>query len=147
MSRIAFLAVSTLALTLTIAGCELGGEGPSSGAFTIITGDCEGDGYGKDMDTGSPDPTAVWAEADGRDAVLHLDNLLANCCPSADATVTIDGTDILVEFEDVTTEDPCDCMCVTDFLITIEDLDPGAYTIEVDYDGSIIGDAEVEIEA
>ena len=147
MSRFAFLAVSTMAMTLTTVGCETEGENPNFGAFTIATGECEGSAYDKDMDTGATDPTAIWAEADGRDVILHLDNLDANCCPSADAVITMDGSDILVEFDDVTTEDPCDCICVMDFEITIEDLDPGTYTIEVDYDGGIIGDAEVEIEA
>ncbi len=146
MSRTLLIATSAFAICLTTA-CETGGENPAFGAYHVVTGDCEGDTYAKDMDTGAADPMEIWAEADGRDLVLHLDNLDANCCPSADAVITFDGTDILVEFDDVTTEDPCDCTCIMDFEITIEDLDAGSYSIEVDYHGSIIGEAEVEIEA
>lgn len=146
MSRIATAPLYALALTLAFTiGCDEGGESPNFGAFTVDAGECEGSDYDKEYDTAAPEPTEVWAEADGRDALLHLDNLNANCCPSADAVITLDGFDMLVEFDDVTTGDPCECMCITDFLITIEDLDPGTYTIDVDYDGGTIGTVELEI--
>ena len=145
MTRIALMTASTLALTLSATGCETGGENPNFGAYLVEAGQCEGNSYDKDLDTASPDPMDVWAEADGRDILLHLDNLDANCCPSPDATITFDGTNILVEFEDVTSGEPCDCTCITDFLVTIEDLDAGSYTLEVDYMGGSIGSAEVEI--
>jgi len=150
MTRIASAATLALvfALAMTIGCDEQGGENPNFGAFVIDAGECESSGLGKDMDTGSADPVAVYAEADGRDVILHLDNINANCCPSPDAVITFDGTDMLVEFDDESNVDEsCDCTCIMDFTITIEDLDPGSYSIEVDHDGAIIGDTEVEIEA
>jgi hypothetical protein len=147
MSRLATAPLVALTIILGVACDEPGGETPNGGAYLVEAGDCEGNAYAKDMDTGAADPMDIWAEADGRDILLHLDNLTANCCPSADATINYDGFDILVEFEDVTNDEMCDCECVMDFLITMEDLTPGTYSIEVDYRGGIIGDAEVEIEA
>ena len=135
-----------LAALLALPACFEGNNtGPAFGAFAIATGECEGSVYGKDMDTATPEPTEIWAEADGRDVILHLDNLDANCCPSADATITFTDLDILVEFEDVTSGDPCDCSCIIDFVITIEDLDAGTYSIDVDYHGAIIGSTDVEV--
>jgi hypothetical protein len=147
MSRLATAPLAALVLVFTIACEEQGGETPNGGAYLVETGECEGNAYAKDMDTGAAEPMEVRAEADGRDILLYLDNLTANCCPSADATISYDGFDILVEFEDVTTGDPCDCECVMDFVVTMEDFTPGTYSIEVDYRGSIIGAVDVEIEA
>ena len=145
MTRHALLVLGTLALTLGTVACDENGANPNFGAYLVEAGECEGNGYGKDMDTAEPEPTEIWAEADGRDVILHLDNLQANCCPSADAVITLDGADILVEFDDVTTGDPCDCECIIDFVITIEDLDAGTFTIEVDYNGTSLGSTDVEV--
>ncbi len=149
MTRIASATLCALALSLALTtGCDEGGENPNFGAVAVDAGDCEGSSFDKDMDTGSTDPVSISAEASGRDVLLYLNNLDANCCPSPDAVVTLDGFDMLVEFDDETNVDEsCDCMCVMDFTVTIEDLDPGTYTIEVDHDGAIIGDTEVEVEA
>jgi len=146
MTRRSALALGALALSLASIACEEGNWKPNFGAYAIDYGECEGSAYDKDMDTGSTEPTEVWAEADGRDVLLHLDNLNVNCCPSPDAAVTHDGTDILVEFEDVTSDTACDCTCVMDFTITIEDLDAGTYSIEVDHNGSDLDTVEVVVE-
>jgi hypothetical protein len=147
MSRIATAPLYALAITLALTtGCEQGTESSGFSGYTVDAGECEGTNYDKEYDTAAPEPMEVSAEVDGQDVLLHLDNLDANCCPSPDAVITLDGFDMLVEFDDVTSGDPCDCMCVTDFLVTIEDLDAGSYSIDVDYNGGIIATVEVEIE-
>lgn len=146
MSRFAFLAVSTMAMTLTTVGCETEGENPNFGAFTIATGECEGSAYDKDMDTGGAElETTFSAAADGDDIVIQIDNLDANCCPSPGADITIDGVDIAVDFQDVTADEACGCMCVMDFEIVIPGVGPGSYTIDLDYNGQDLDTLEVTV--
>ncbi len=115
----------------------------------VTAGSCEGDAYGKDMsvDTGLPEGVEpdVWAEADGDDILLHLDDLEANCCPSPGADLTLSGTEIQVDFEDVTADEACSCMCITDFELRIPDVGAGSYTLDVDYNGSDLATVEVEV--
>jgi hypothetical protein len=148
MSRFTVLGLALLTIGATV-GCEIEEEniGPATGATSVVAGDCEGNAYEKDMDTGTVEPFELTATADGRDVVLYLDNLEANCCPSPDATYTADGESLLVLFEDVTGADACDCECIMDFEVTLEDVPPADYTLEVEYRGAIIGSAEVTVEA
>ncbi len=123
--------LAAIASLLLAAGCGL--IAPTA---EIFTGSCEGSPYAKDFDTGGADlETAIWAEADGDDILLHLDNLDANCCPSAGADIAVSGFDIEVDFEDVTADEACGCMCVMDFEVRIPDLGPGTYSVDVDYNG------------
>jgi hypothetical protein len=132
-----------LASALLAGGCSL--VAPTA---DIITGSCEGSAFDKDMssDTANPevDPE-VWGEADGDDIVLHLENLDANCCPSAGADIVQDGFSIEVDFQDVTADEACGCMCVMDFEVRIADLGPGSYSVDVDYNGSDLAVVEVEV--
>jgi hypothetical protein len=146
MSRITALAPLLLG---SLVACEEAVEniGPATGATWVEAGECEGSAYDKDLDTGTADPFELRVEVDHWDVTVYLDNLEANCCPSPDASYTADGDSLLVVFEDVTTGDPCDCECIMDFEITLEDVPPASYTLEVEYRGGIIGSAEVEIEA
>ena len=140
MSTRAFTLLA-FASTLLAVGC--GVVAPSA---EIFTGSCEGSPYAKDFDTGGVDlETAIWAEADGDDVVLHLDNLDANCCPSAGADIAVDGFSVEVDFEDVTAEDACGCMCVMDFEVRIPELGPGDYSIDVDYNGADLETVEVTV--
>jgi hypothetical protein len=135
--------MSTLLLTLMVACGGL--FDPSD--LDVTAGSCEGSSLEKDrsLDTGVPHETAVWAEADGSTIVLHLDDVDANCCPSPGATLTRDGTDLHVDFLDVTDDMACGCMCWTDFTVEILDNDPGTYTVTVDYYDELLGTAEVVV--
>ncbi len=146
MSRIAAATLTALSFGLLapLAGCDDPIEGFTPDVV-VEAFECEGSAYGKSMDTASPEPTEVWAEVDGADIVMHLDNLDANCCPSPDADVNISGSDITVLFEDVTDNNPCDCTCITDFTVTIESVDQGSYTVDVQYNSSSIGTVDVEV--
>jgi len=117
--------------TLVATGCD--GIG---GGAEVFAGSCEGDAYGKDMDTGSDVLEATYdVSADGDVIVIDLGNVEANCCPSPGADVSFDGNDVAVDFHDVTADEACNCMCVIDFEIRIPDVDPGDYTIELTHDG------------
>jgi hypothetical protein len=134
------LFVTSLA-TLLAAGCQSMGSGAE-----ILAGSCEGSPYEKDMDTGGGEPeTTFGASADGDDIVIAIDNLDANCCPSPGADIAISGTDIAVDFHDVTGDEACNCMCVMDFEIRIPDLGPGDYTIDLDYNGEDLDTLEVSV--
>jgi hypothetical protein len=130
-----------LALLPLLAAC---GDGLLGGA-DVTAGECEGSPYEKSLDTGAPAEPDIWAEADGSDILLHLDDLTANCCPDASADVTRDDFDLTVEFEDVKSGYGCDCMCITDFLVEIGDNDPGTYTIDVVYDGEDLASTTVDV--
>ena len=146
-SRIVWTALAAVVTTYALAfatGCELVTQ-----QALVTAGSCEGDAYGKDMssDPAEPEPVEpdIWAEADGVDIVLHLDDLDANCCPSPGADLVIDGSDIAVSFEDVTSDEACGCMCITDFEVRIPDVGPGDYTLDVDFNGSDLATVEVTV--
>ncbi len=127
--------------TLIASGCGL--VGPSA---EITAGSCEGSPYEKDMDTGSSEPeTTFGATADGDDIVIAIDNLTANCCPSPGADIVIDGANIAVDFQDVTSDEACNCMCVMDFEIVVPGVGPGSYTIDLDYNGGDLDTLEVTV--
>jgi type 1 fimbria pilin len=112
----------------------------------VQAGSCEGDAYGKDMDTGGAEiETTFGATADGDDIVIEIDDLDANCCPSPGADITTSGFDIQVDFQDVTADEACGCMCVMDFEIRIPDVLPGDYTIDLDYNGTFVASLEVTV--
>lgn len=118
-------------------------------ASAVEVGECQGtpDRRGPSVDTAGWEPSpSVSATVEGADVVLHLDEIFANCCPSPGASATYgeDGT-IDVQFHDVTTEDPCDCMCVFDFDVRLEDVPSGHWTVEVYDDGEYVGQADVDV--
>jgi hypothetical protein len=139
-------------LVVGLLGCS--GEAPPSapgapsGNADVQVGECEGSGYraAAAEDSGSAAEPAVWVEA-GADGsvVVHLDDVTANCCPSPAATFATDGTDVSLTFVDVSAETSCDCWCVTDFVVTSEPLEPGAYDVAVDYNGEGQGTFPVTI--
>ncbi len=143
-SKIVYLSLAAVVGTfaaLVATGCEAIGSGAE-----VFAGSCEGDSYAKDMDTGAADlETTFGATADGDDIIITIDNLDANCCPSPGADVTFSGSDIAVDFHDVTGDDACLCMCVTDFEIVIPDVGPGDYTIDLDHDGTDLDILEVTV--
>jgi hypothetical protein len=138
-----FAVIATFAVTYAT-GCE-SIVAPGSGVVDITTGECEGSPYEKDMDTGAPAGPDVWAEAVGVDIVLHLDDLTANCCPSPGAEISISGTDIHVDFQDVTSDEACNCICVMDFALRIPDPGAGEYTLDVDHNGQDLATVEVSV--
>ena len=125
---------SALSLLVLLAGC-----GPSADAGVV--GDCQGTpvalGLSSDSggeDTGwSWDDAAVTAEVDGTTVILHLLGFPGNCCPSPGAEVALDGTDVRVDVDDVTSGTPCRCSCIQDFDVEITGLDAGAWHLEVWY--------------
>ena len=126
---------------LVATGCESLDPGAE-----VTAGSCEGSAYDKDMDTGGAElETTFSAAADGDDIVIQIDNLDANCCPSPGADITIDGVDIAVDFQDVTADEACGCMCVMDFEIVIPGVGPGSYTIDLDYNGQDLDTLEVTV--
>jgi len=110
-------------------------------------GECKNDQAARSSldDTGGEEVGAtVRAEVTGRHVVVLLEDLLANCCPSPAAEVEVTGSDIRVDFEDVTGT-ACRCMCVMDFRVEIGELDPGTYQIQVHHDGALVGEVEVTV--
>jgi hypothetical protein len=138
-----FAVVATFAVSFAT-GCESIVD-PEGSDVDITAGECEGSPYGKDMDTGGPVEPEVWAEADGADILLHLDDLTANCCPSPGADIAISGSDISVDFHDVTGDEACNCICVMDFQVRIPDPGSGDYTIDVDHNGVDLDVVEVRV--
>ncbi len=108
------------------------------GEITTTGGDCEGQAFA------APTPV-VWAETDGRDVLLHLDDLTANCCPTPGAAITHSDTTFTVVFDDLAGGGGCFCECVIDFLVRIADVAPGTWTLDVEYRGAPLGSAEVTV--
>ncbi len=143
-SKIVYLSLAAVVGTfaaLVATGCE-----GVAGDATIEAGSCEGDSYDKDMDTGFEElETTFGVSVDGSDIVIAIDNIDANCCPSPGADVTFTDMDIRVDFSDVTGDDACLCTCVTDFEIRIPDVEPGDYTIDLDYNGDDLDTLEITV--
>jgi hypothetical protein len=138
-----FFAASLLAACFESTGTGLSAD--------VVDAECLGSAYERSDasyldDTAEPEEdSSVSAEVQGSDILVYLHAIDANCCPSPDAEVTLDGSDITVDFVDVTNDDVCDCMCVSDFTVQIASVDPGAYDITVLYYGSVLGEVEIEV--
>ncbi|MBW2255897.1 MAG: hypothetical protein JRI25_15040 [Deltaproteobacteria bacterium] len=117
----------------------------------VVDGECLVSAYDRSDapyldDTAEPaDDPSVSAEVDGSDILVYLHAIDANCCPSPAADVTLAGSDITVDFVDVTNDDVCDCECISDFTVEIGSVDPGTYDITVLYYGSVLGEVEVYV--
>ena len=145
-SPLVYSALTAVVVTFGLAfisGCE-----GVAGDAIVEAGSCEGDTVEKDMDTGFEElETTFGVSVDGADIVIAIDNIDANCCPSPGADVTFSDADIHVDFQDVTGDDGCLCTCTTDFEIRIPDVDPGDYTIDLDYNGDDLDTLEITVPA
>lgn len=147
-----FLGLGACIFVLPEEGAEKppgGGADPGDlSASALQVGECQDtpDRRGPSVDTAGwePTPTAT-AAVDGDDVVVHLDEVYANCCPSPGATATYEDGTIVVQFHDVTTEDPCDCMCVFDFDVRLDDVPSGHWTVEVYDDGEYLDTTDVTV--
>jgi len=138
-----FFAVSLLAACFE----STGSTGLSA---DVLDAECMGSAYERSAlyldDTAEPaDDPVVSAEVVGADILLYLNGITANCCPSPNAEVTLEGSEITVDFVDVTNNEMCDCECISNFTVEIASVDPGAYDITVYYYGSVLGEAAVEV--
>lgn len=146
MTRSTPVLFAILALACDPATTDDTDPGGTSGDLVATAGECEGSPYEKSLtDDTAGSETVIWAEADGATIVLHLDDLVANCCPSPGADLARDGFALTVDFHDVTDGTPCDCVCVTDFRVEIPDNEPGSYTLDVLFNGSALGAATVDV--
>lgn len=123
---------------LVLAACY--GEAPpptgtSEPTLSIDIGECEGGGSYRSAATDTASAPSVWAEVLPDDSIaVHLDDERANCCPSPHATLATSGSQVTLEFWDVTGSTGCDCMCITDFTVTTWPFLPGDWFFEVHYD-------------
>ncbi len=135
--------LSFVVLSAFVTGCWQTAADPDP---NVSFSECQADAYGKDMDTGNDHLSSdISASVDGDDIVITLDDYEANCCPSPGADITIDGSDIHVDFQEITADTACNCMCVIDFQVVIPDVAPGDYTIDFDYDGEDHATLEVTV--
>ena len=77
--------------------------------------------------------------------IVHLNEVDANCCPSPAADVDVVGTEVAIDFSSVTTDELCNCMCITDFTVEVGPVESGSYHVSVDYDGAFLGDIGVTV--
>ncbi|MBN1335444.1 MAG: hypothetical protein JXB39_05740 [Deltaproteobacteria bacterium] len=132
-------ACSTLPADDTGPATDDTGSGDVYGAVTATGGDCKGEAFAVD-----PTPV-VWAEVEGRDILLHLDDLTANCCPTPGAEITLAGGTFSVVFDDLAGGGGCFCECVIDFVVRIADVASGTWTLDVAYRGADLGSTEVSV--
>jgi hypothetical protein len=143
-----------LATAFALSGCvtsandddDTSDDGPS--VFDVIAGDCEGEPGGGGEgggNAGTAVASVLDVEVDGSDLMVHLNDMVANCCPSPGADVTVAGDVVEVEVEDVTADEACGCSCVMDFDVEVVDLEAGDYTVDVFYNGSFFDTAEISI--
>lgn len=130
---------NVLFLAVLLAACEENFEAEG----TVTAGECKGSSLGKDMDTGYEPASEVTAEVSGSDILVHLIDVDANCCPDPGVDIVIDGSQISIDFDDLVSDEGCDCMCYTDFDIIVENPGSGSWNIEVTYNGSIFGTTEI----
>lgn len=117
--------------------------GIPTGTTGIETGECEGSALRGALPE-APTEVSAGVDPEGR-LVVSLDNLMANCCPSPRGDFTVAGSGVTLAFVDVTDESPCDCTCVTDFVVTSAPFEPGTYTLEVSFNGAALGSVEVTV--
>jgi hypothetical protein len=142
--------VFLFALPGLLAACD-----PSADADVV--GDCQGSPVSLDLssdtDSGPDTPDTGWswdevtvtAEVDGGTVVLHLLGFPANCCPSPGADVTVTGSDVRVEFDDVTSDTQCKCSCVQDFDVEVTGLESGDWRIALWYWEELRAELDVTI--
>lgn len=143
-----------LSLALLLFACPLEISPKPSG--TVEVGECQGEpGSSSRM----PEPAAaVPAEAepteeepevlfDAADGLLLIDYLAmdANCCPSPRVDVETTAGSVSVDLVDVSYEDPCDCMCTTDFQVEVMDLEPGTWTVSAHFNGVLLATEVVDL--
>ena len=132
---------SILASFLVLSACGPVNTGESFGGSEVLEpGECEGSPYERADSTAS-----VWAEVDGSTILVHLDDLTANCCPSPDADITLEDDLFTVDFFDVTDDDMCDCECIMDFTVAIDEVSVGTYDIDVFYYGTLLDELTVMV--
>jgi hypothetical protein len=126
--------------------------GPSADANAV--GDCQGSpvslDFSSDTDSGADtgwswDEVTVAVEVDGGTVVLHLLGFPANCCPSPGAEVAVTGSDVRVDFDDVTSDTQCRCSCIQDFDVEVTGLEPGDWQIALWYWEELRAELDVTI--
>lgn len=138
----------TLPLALLLFACPLEIEARLQGA--VETGECEND-VGSTSRVAESDQAATPAEPEvligleGEVLVIDYLDMDANCCPSPQVKVEETASTLVVNLEDVAFDDPCDCTCVTDFRVTVEDVDPGVWTVTASYRGEPMATEVVEL--
>lgn len=109
-------------------------------------GECKSTPDGPTTDTAGYTPTfSMTADVTGSTVVLHLVDVTANCCPSPGASVSTEGSILRVDFQDVTSDTSCDCMCVFDFDVTLTDVPSGTWTVALYDDGEAMGTVDVTV--
>lgn len=105
---------------------------PSGEATAVDVGGCYDSAAGPELDSTWEGPTTdMVAESSGHEVVLHVTRLEANCCPSPAAGYVVEGEKLRVDFEDVSLESACGCMCTQDFDITLLDVPNGSYIVDL----------------
>lgn len=146
-----------LRLVLLLVACPPEDEPSGDPTASATAGECEGtpaartapdalaeDGLSQDTAGVEPHPGVSATVGEGVLVLDYLD-MTANCCPSPGADLAFAEATLTVDLWDVTDQDPCDCICVTDFQVRVEDLASGPLTVIARFNSSVIGSMEVEI--
>ncbi|MCK6505306.1 hypothetical protein L6R53_18215 [Myxococcota bacterium] len=138
-----------LSLALLLFACPLDLSPKPSG--TADFGECQGTPGSSSRVPASTEgePTEEEPEVlfDAADGVLVLDYLAmdANCCPSPRVDVETAAGSVSVDLVDVAFDDPCDCMCTTDFQVEVVDLEPGTWTVSALFNGALVATEVVDL--
>lgn len=121
-------------LALLLFGCPLELHPKPSGE--VETGECLGTPGESARLAEAPEeaPEVIFLVEDGQ-LVLDYLAMEANCCPSPRVEVETGPHSVSVDLQDVSFDDPCDCTCLTDFVVRVSDLEPGAWTVSAHFNG------------
>lgn len=79
-----------------------------------------------------PCTDSIFADVSGDTVLLYHTGALYNCCATVEFTVSQQDTLIIVtEAEQFDSAGPCDCNCCFDLSVTISDLEPDTYLLQV----------------
>ncbi len=107
----------------------------------IDVGECEGSPEEMDADGG------LSATAAGSTVTVAFGDVDANCCPSPSAVIErgVQTLSVALSTSDGS-EGECDCWCIQDFTVPVENVAAGTWTVYGSVDGSEFGEAAVVVE-
>jgi hypothetical protein len=108
------------------------GPGPICGTIGYLTGHSGCNMFGIDRTPPNQDCIEYQYDGEGRLLLTHV-NAGFNCCPDTIAAdITIEGNVITIsESQSLEVSGGCDCLCLFDLYMEIDNLPPGEYTISV----------------
>ncbi len=141
-----------MALLFTGISCSIGSNETGTGGIITASSGCKSQTQGKAgiglqaaSDTYQSNKTYVLYSDEGKTLSLKHINAAFNCCPeSITASATIANGTILIEEKEDTSRRACNCLCLYDLDMKIENVEAGQYVMKFIEPYRYTGDPAIE---